>query len=74
MIFLPESAELVARRNAVAAIIAAAPASAPFKCLRCNRIFRARALCALVQLRCRGCERRDFVPITEAEVAELVRS
>jgi DNA-directed RNA polymerase subunit RPC12/RpoP len=74
MIFLPESAELVARRNAVAAIIAAAPASAPFKCLRCNRIFRPRALCALVQLRCRGCGRRDFVPITEAEVAELVRS
>jgi hypothetical protein len=70
----PEPPEIVASRNAMAAIIMEAPAQAPFKCLRCNRIFRARALCALVKLRCRGCGKYDFAPITEAEVEELVRS
>jgi DNA-directed RNA polymerase subunit RPC12/RpoP len=58
----------------MAATIANALAQAPFKCLRCNRVFRARALRALVQLRCRGCGRRDFAPITEAEVEVLARS
>jgi DNA-directed RNA polymerase subunit RPC12/RpoP len=70
----PEPPEVVASRNAMASVIASAPASAPFKCLRCNRIFRAQALRVLAQLRCRGCGRRDFAPITEAEVEVLARS
>jgi DNA-directed RNA polymerase subunit RPC12/RpoP len=70
----PEPPEVAASRNAMAEIIATAPAQAPFKCLRCNRIFRAQALRVLAQLRCRRCGRRDFVSITEAQVEALARS
>lgn len=48
VIFLPEPPELVASRNAMAATIANAPAQAPFKCHRCNRVHRAQALRSLV--------------------------
>jgi hypothetical protein len=64
MIWLKEPSEVCASRNAMAEIIGEAPAHAPFKCVRCNRVHRAQALRSLVHLRCRACHGWDFVPVT----------